>query len=65
LFGRIQYFFWPHFKFEQLFDIKNDPGELIDLANSINISHTLKLGEMRKRFNELKIIVHSDAAVIM
>jgi arylsulfatase A-like enzyme len=60
-----KYFYWPHFKFEQLFDIKNDPGELIDLANSTNVSHKQKLGEMRKRFNELKIIVHSDAAVIV
>ena len=45
-----KYFYWPNHKYEQLFDMKNDPGELNDLFNSTNPVHQQKLREMRKRF---------------
>ena len=31
-----KYFYWPKFKYEQLFDTKNDPGELNVLFNCTN-----------------------------
>jgi len=47
-----KYMFWPEHDVEQLFDLEADPREENDLAN--DASHTKKLAEMRKRFNELK-----------
>jgi arylsulfatase len=60
-----KYFYWPNFKYEQLFDMKNDPGEMNDLFNSTNPVHQQKLKEMRKRFVELKMMAHSDLAIIL
>jgi arylsulfatase len=60
-----KYFYWPNFKYEQLFDIKNDPGELNDLLYSTNPVHQQKLIEMRKRFVELKMMAHSDLKIIL
>ncbi|KAL7533400.1 hypothetical protein ACHAXR_005202 [Thalassiosira sp. AJA248-18] len=60
-----KYFYWPNFKYEQLFDMKNDPGEMNDLFNSTNPVHQLKLKEMRKRFLELKMMAHSDMSIIL
>jgi len=60
-----KYFYWPNFKYEQLFDLKNDPGELNDLITSKNPVHQTKLKEMRKRFVELKMMAHSDLPVIL
>jgi len=47
-----KYFYWPDFKVEQLFDLKNDPLEENDLASNNAFSATLL--EMRNRFAELK-----------
>jgi arylsulfatase len=58
-----KYLYWPNFKYEQLFDMKNDPGELNDLFNSTNPSHKQKLKEMRKQFVELKMMAHSDLSI--
>lgn len=60
-----KYFYWPNFKYEQLFDMKNDPGEMNDLFNSTNPIHQQKLREMRKRFVELKMMAHSDMSIIL
>mmetsp|Transcript_19392 Transcript_19392/g.40899 ORF Transcript_19392/g.40899 Transcript_19392/m.40899 type:complete len:585 (-) Transcript_19392:230-1984(-) len=60
-----KYFYWPNFKYEQLFDLKNDPGELNDLFNSEDPVHQQKLKEMRKRFVELKMMAHSDLSIIL
>jgi len=60
-----KYFYWPHYKHEQLFDMKNDPVEMNDLVNSTDPSIQQKLKDMRKRFNELKSIVHSNASIIL
>ena len=60
-----KYFYWPDFKYEQLFDMVNDPGEMDDLINSTNPSHQQKLTEMRQRFTELKMLAHSDLAIIL
>jgi len=60
-----KYFYWPNHKFEQLFDMKNDPGEMNDLFNSTNPLHQQKLREMRKRFVELKMLAHSDLSIIL
>jgi len=47
-----KYFYWPEHGVEQLFNIKVDPHEENDLAKSPEYKE--QLGEMRKRFNELK-----------
>ncbi len=47
-----KYFYWPDFKQEQLFDLKNDPLEENDLVS--NTVHAATLIEMRARFAELK-----------
>lgn len=60
-----KYFYWPNFRYEQLFDLQNDPGELYDLYNSTNPVHQQKLKEMRKRFVELKMMAHSDLPIIL
>jgi arylsulfatase A-like enzyme len=60
-----KYFYWPNHKYEQLFDMKNDPGELNDLFNSTNPVHQQKLREMRKRFVELKMMAHSDLSIVL
>ena len=61
-----KYFYWPNFKYEQLFDLKNDPGEIYDLvkSNSTDPVHQ-KLKEMRKRFVELKKMAYSDLHIIL
>lgn len=60
-----KYFYWPNFKYEQLFDLRNDPGELYDLFNSTNPVHQQVLKDMRKRFVELKMLAHSDLSIIL
>jgi len=60
-----KYFYWPDFKYEQLFDMMNDPGEMNDLINSTNPLHQQKLREMRQRFVELKMLVHGDLSIIV
>ena len=60
-----KYFYWPNFEYEQLFDLKNDPGEIHDLFNSTNPVHQKKLEEMRKRFKELKTLAYSDSQIIL
>jgi hypothetical protein len=60
-----KYFYWPNFKYEQLFDMKNDPGELNDISKSTHLAHQQKLKEMRKRFVELKMMSHSDLKIIL
>lgn len=60
-----KYFYWPNFRYEQLFDMKNDPGEMNDLFNSTNPVHQAKLKEMRKRFVELKMMAHSDLSIVL
>ncbi|MFK7770342.1 MAG: sulfatase [Mariniblastus sp.] len=47
-----KYFYWPEFKREQLFNLKEDPIEERDLSKSP--AHAEKLIEMRTRFAELK-----------
>lgn len=48
-----KYMLWPsRGNLEQLFDLKADPIEEVDLAK--NPKYAKKLAEMRKRFNELK-----------
>ncbi|EJK46757.1 hypothetical protein THAOC_34560, partial [Thalassiosira oceanica] len=60
-----KYFYWPQYDYEQLFDIRADPKEMNDLANSTELGHKKKLAEMRTRFNELKDLAHSDLAIIL
>ena len=60
-----KYFYWPNFKYEQLFDLRNDPGEMNDLFNSTNPVHQQKLEEMRKRFHELKTLAYSKESIIL
>lgn len=47
-----KYMYWPKHDVEQLFDLKNDPIEEVDLSKDPKCAE--KLSEMRKRFNELK-----------
>lgn len=60
-----KYFYWPNFNYEQLFDMKNDPGEMNDLFNSTDPVHQQKLKEMRQRFLELKEMAYSDKSIIL
>ncbi len=47
-----KYMFWPEHKYEQLFDLTNDPREENDLAK--DPAQATRLAEMRVRFAELK-----------
>lgn len=47
-----KYFYWPDYKYEQLFDLRADPGEEHDLA--VDPAQAERLNEMRRRFAELK-----------
>jgi len=58
-----KYMYWPDFDFEQLFDLKTDPGELEDLANSTDPEMKDLLREMKSRFVELKKLVKSDEII--
>ena len=60
-----KYFYWPDFNYEQLFDLTNDPGKVNHLFNSENPVHQQKLKEMRRRFNELKMMAHSNLTIIL
>lgn len=55
--------YWPDFKYEQLFDLNKDPGEMNDLFKSMNPDHQQQLDYMRTRFNHLKQLVKSDEVV--
>jgi len=57
--------YWPDYKYEQLFDLKKDPGEIDDLFQSTNPEHKKQLDYMRERFNELKHLVKSDEVVTL
>ncbi len=47
-----KYIHWPDFGYDQLFDLKNDPMELVDLAKEPR--HASLLGAMKTRFAQLK-----------
>ena len=47
-----KYIFWPDYNVEQLFDLKSDKAEEVDLV--LSSSHQKKLAEMRARFATLK-----------
>lgn len=58
-----KYFFWPDYKFEQLFDLAADPREENDLLrDESKITPDVRkiLDEMRGRFNEIKSVVHDE-----
>jgi arylsulfatase len=60
-----KYMYWPDYGYEQLFDLKKDPGELDDLWNSTDPQVRDVLREMKSRFDELKQLVKSDAVVTL
>jgi arylsulfatase A-like enzyme len=60
-----KYMYWPDYGYEQLFDLKNDPGELDDLWNSTDPQVRDVLREMKSRFDELRQLVKSDAVVTL
>ena len=60
-----KYMYWPDFKYEQLFDLQNDPGELDDIHMSKDPKHVEKLMEMKQRFQQLKQLVKSDDIVTL
>jgi hypothetical protein len=47
-----EYFYWPDFGLEQLFDLRVDPFEENDLAH--DPAHAARRAEMRQRFAELE-----------
>jgi len=59
-----KYFYWPDFELEQPFDLTVDPYEVNDLAKSTESIYVAKLAEMKKRFLELKDIVHDRERVV-
>jgi arylsulfatase A-like enzyme len=48
----VKYLLWPDFKYEELFDLKRDPGEERDLAREP--TEAPRLATLRARFAELK-----------
>lgn len=60
-----KYMYWPDYSYEQLFDLRNDPGEINDLWNSTNAEVRVVLREMKSRFDELKRLVRSDEIVTL
>jgi arylsulfatase len=60
-----KYMYWPDFKYEQLFDLNEDPGEMNDLFKSTNPEHQQQLENMRTRFKQLKQLVKSDELVTL
>jgi arylsulfatase A-like enzyme len=48
----VKYVLWPEFAYEELFDLKADPGEVTNLAK--DPARAGQLAELRKRFAELK-----------
>jgi len=60
-----KYMYWPHFGYEQLFDLVNDPGELEDIFNSTDPGIVNVKKEMKERFELLKGIVKSDQIVTL
>jgi len=57
-----KYFLWPDWQMEQLFNMKKDPYEERDIINETE--HRTILNEMRKRFLELKDIVHDTSKIV-
>ena len=57
--------YWPNYKFEQLFDLVNDPGEMNDIINSTDPKIIEVKENMKKRFQELKMLVKSDDIVTL
>ena len=60
-----KYMYWPNYKFEQLFDLVNDPGEMNDIINSTDPKIIEVKENMKKRFQELKMLVKSDDIVTL
>ncbi|KAL7535697.1 hypothetical protein ACHAXR_006671 [Thalassiosira sp. AJA248-18] len=58
-----KYMYWPDFKYEQLFDLVNDPGELEDIFNSTNPDIMNIKKDMKKSFDWLKSLVKSEGVV--
>lgn len=49
---RMKYIYWPDFKYEELFDLRQDPHETTNLAQSP--AHARTLATLRQRFAERK-----------
>jgi arylsulfatase A-like enzyme len=60
-----KYMYWPDYDFEQLFDLVKDPGEIDDIFNSTDPEIRSVLNEMKRRFEELKVLVKSDEIVTL
>lgn len=60
-----KYMYWPSYKYEQLFDLVKDPGELEDIFNSTDPGIVSIKNEMKKRFAELKKLVKSDEIITL
>ncbi len=60
-----KYMYWPDYKYEQLFDLVNDPGEMEDIFNSTDPAIAEIRAVMKKRFEELRNLVRSDEIVTL
>ena len=60
-----KYMYWPDYKYEQMFDLTNDPGELEDIFNSTDPKIVEIKKEMKMRFDELKKLVKSQDIVTL
>ena len=52
-----KYIYWPETKYQQLFDLQNDPFEMHDLATNPTRQIRHRMKKMKKRHDELKLKV--------
>ena len=58
-----KYFYWPQTKYEQVFNIADDPYEEYDIFNSTAQTNPQMLTELRARYSYLKTLSQSGHAV--
>lgn len=58
-----KYMYWPNYGYEQLFNLKADPGELDDIFNSTDPDVVKIKKDMKERFELLKNLVKSEGIV--
>jgi arylsulfatase len=58
-----KYFYWPEFKYEQIFNLVDDPFEQTDIFNTTVQSDLARYNEIKSRYKYLKELAQSGVAV--